>query len=188
MKAGTVDVWRAARVNVMAEWDIQNPSAAALPLDFRVTLRLTRDFTTKSFLFSRGWGESFGRDETHFEYTPKDGIKTDRFFDAFHQGVKTTHGATRGSRPTSLMIPPGSTRTFLMGVHLPGPGYSKDLREFWEASPQFNFRIEPHQGNRKFAEHEFKDAFTTSVVRPELIALPSTGNADSPRLTIRGRN
>ena len=78
-----------------------------------------------------------------------------------------------------------------MGLHLPGPARSKKLREFWEAKPQFNFRIEAHQGgklmaeSKKFAEHEFKDAFSLSIVRPELIALPSTGRGDSPRLTIR---
>lgn len=72
-----------------------------------------------------------------------------------------------------------------MGLHLPGPARSKELREFWESNPQFNFKIEAYQGQERFAEHEFKDAFDTSIVRPELIALPSTGRGDSPRLTIR---
>jgi hypothetical protein len=185
MKAGTVDVWGATNVDVISEWKIRNPSVETLRLDFLVRLRLIRDFTTKSFLGSWGWGDTFGRDETSFRYTPKDGITDDKFFDAFQESVQTTHGATRGSRAVPLSISPGETKKLRMGLHLPGPARSKELREFWESNPQFNFKIEAYQGQKRFAEHEFKGAFDTSIVRPELIALPSTGRGDSPSLTIR---
>tara|TARA_Y100000310_G_scaffold342935_1_gene448335 strand:+ start:2924 stop:3808 length:885 start_codon:yes stop_codon:yes gene_type:complete len=185
MQIRDVDAWGATNVDVIAEWEIKNPSAETLPLDFVVSLRQTRDFTTKSFLFGKGWASAFGRDRDIFKYTPKDGITDDEFFDAFGESVQTTHGATRGSRAVPDRILPGETRKLKMGLHLPGPARSKELREFWEAKPQFNFRIEAHQGQNKFAEHEFKDAFSLSIVRPELIALPSTGRGDSPRLTIK---
>ena len=74
-----------------------------------------------------------------------------------------------------------------MGLILPGPAQSKELREFWEAGPVFNFKIEVYQGSMLFAEHEFKTAFTTMIERPVLRPLPQTRGADSPRLTIRGR-
>ena len=183
-----VDIWNAAYVDVMAEWDIQNPSPVAQPVNFLVSLRQTRDFSASSFFGSWGWGETFGRDEVTFEYNPKDGVKFDKFHDAFRESVRTTHGASKGSLPAELRIPAGATQTLLIGLRLPGPGRSRELREFWEANPQFNFRVEPYQGRERLGEHEFKGAFTTSVVRPQLVALPSTGNADSPRLTIRGRN
>ena len=183
-----VDIWNSAYVDVMAEWDIQNPSPVAQPVNFLVSLRQTRDFTTWSFIRGGGWGKSFGRDVVTFEYNPKDGVKFDRFHDAFRESVSTTHGASKGSLPAELRIPAGATRTLLIGLRLPGPGRSKELREFWGENPQFNFRVEPYQGQERLGEHEFKGAFTTSVVRPQLVALPSTGNADSPRLTIRGRN
>ena len=188
MKAGTVDVWGATNVSVIADWEIRNPSPETLPLDFRVRLRMIRDFTTKSFLLGRGWGNTFGRDETSFEYTPEKGITNDKFFDAFQASVQTTHGATRGSRAVPLTISPGGKADLRMGIHLPGPARSKELREFWESNPQFNFLVEPHQGKKKFAEHEFKGAFDTSIVRPELIALRSTRDGDSPRLIIKGLN
>jgi hypothetical protein len=180
-----VDIWNSAYVDVMAEWVIQNPSPVAQPVNFLVSLRQTRDFTTMSFIRGGGWGKSFGRDVVTFEYNPKDGVKFDRFHDAFRESVSTTHGASKGSLPAELRIPAGATRTLLIGLRLPGPGRSKELREFWGANPQFNFRVEPYQGQERLGEHEFKDAFSTSITRPELIALRSTGDGDSPRLTIR---
>ena len=183
--AGTIDVWGATNVDVISEWKIKNPSPETLPLDFLVRLRMTRDFSTRSLIFGRGWGETFGRDETSFEYTPEDGIKTDKFFDSFRESVQTTHGATQGSNPIPLSIAPGETKILRMGMHLPGPSRSKELREFWEANPEFNFKIEAYQGKKRFAEHEFKGAFDASIVRPELIAKRSTGKGDSPTLTVR---
>jgi hypothetical protein len=74
-----------------------------------------------------------------------------------------------------------------MGLILPGPAQSEELRKFWDAGPEFNFLVAPYQGNLRVDEHEFKDAFSTKLVRPELVALDRTGYRDSPKLTIRGR-
>jgi len=185
-----VDIWNASAVDVVAKWDIQNPSPTPQTVDMLVSLRLTRDFSMKSFLTGRSYGEVYGRDAVMFEYNPFDGVKFDKFHDDFRESVETTHGASKVTSPAKLAIPANTTKTLLIGLHLPGPSRSKKLREFWGKNPQFNFRVEAYQGRGRgswdrLGEHEFKDAFTTSVVLPELIALRSTRDGDSPRLTIR---
>ena len=185
-----VDIWNAPYVDIMAKWDIQNPSPTPQTVDMLVSLRLTRDFSMKSFLTGRSYGEVYGRDAVMFEYNPFDGVKFDKFHDDFRQSVETTHGASKVASPAKLAIPANTTKTLLIGLHLPGPSRSDELREFWGANPQFNFRVEAYQGKGsgswdRLGEHEFKDAFTTISVRPTLIALRSTGDGDSPRLTIR---
>jgi len=185
-----VDVWNASYVYVMAKWKIENPSSTPQPVDMLVSLRQTRDFSTKSFLTGGSWGEVYGRDAVMFEYNPFDGTKFDKFHDDFRESAKTTHGASKVTSPAKLTIPARSTKTLLIGLRLPGPSRSDKLREFWGANPQFNFRVEAYQGRGsgswdRLGEHEFKDAFSTTIVRPELIALRSTGDGDSPRLTIR---
>jgi len=188
MKAGDVDVWNANEIHVDVKWDIQNPTSRRLPIDFQLKLRMARELSTWKFISSPTWGGMVGRDKTMFEYVPGRGIQKDVFFDGFDgAGVKTSHGASMRSTPKSYTISPGATATVWMGLILPGPAQSKELREFWEAGPEFNFLVAPYQGDLLIAEHEFKDAFSTKLVRPVLVALDKTRYMDSPRLTIRGR-
>ena len=188
MKAGSIDVWNANEVRVDAKWNIQNPTSRRLPIDFRLRLRMARELSTKGFFTASTWGGLVGRDKTMFEYVPGKGIQKDAFFDGFSGvGVKTSHGASTGSKPKSFTISPGATATVWMGLILPGPAQSEELREFWEAGPEFNFLVAPYQGNLLIAQHEFKDAFSTKLVRPKLRALDLTGRRDSPKLTIRER-
>ena len=187
MQAGAVDVWNAREILVNVDWDITNPTNERTPFDFRLRLRQTKDFSAQRFLFSRGWGNAFARDETSFEYTPGTGVKADKFFDVFKVGAKTSHGASKGRAAHRRSIAAGRTERVKMGLVLPGPAQSKELREFWESGPSFNFIVEVYQGSMRFAEHEFKTAFSTMVERPVLRALAQTRGADSPRLTIRGR-
>jgi hypothetical protein len=187
MKAGAVDVWNAREIFVDADWEIQNPTNGRLSFDFRLKLRQTKDWKWYKSFLSWGWGNTFARDKTVFEYTPERGIREDSFFDAFKVGVKTSHGASRGRPAQRRTIAARGREKVRMGLVLPGPAQSKELREFWEAGPVFNFAIEVYQGSMRFAEHEFKGAFTTTVERPVLRALYQTRGADSPRLTIRGR-
>lgn len=188
MKAGDVDVWNANEVRVDAKWNIQNPTSRRLPIDFRLRLRMARDMSTWKFLTAKTWGGMVGRDKTMYEYVPGKGIQKDVFFDGFDgMGVRTSHGASMRSKPKSFTISPGATATVWMGLILPGPAQSEELREFWEGGPEFNFLVAPYQGNLLIAQHEFKDAFSTKLVRPKLRALDRTGYRDSPKLTIRGR-
>jgi hypothetical protein len=189
MKAATVDVWDATNVAVFVDWDMKNTGVVTSQMDFSVRLRMVEQASFGTFFSAKSWylADAFGRDDTWFEYKPgaARGIEKDKFFDAFSQGVQTTHGASRGQNPALLSIGAGQTKKLKMGLHLPGPGRSKDLREFWEANPQFNFKIEVYANNVRIAEHEFKDAFSTSINRPNLVARPYTGKNDSPTLTVR---